>query len=50
MERCYLKIIKKNILNLAKQLEAAIKGELPEGWDQDIPVYEEGKTLAITCF
>lgn len=31
---------------LANQLEAAIKGELPSGWDQDIPVYEEGKTLA----
>jgi len=31
---------------LAVQLEAAIKGDLPEGWDQDIPVYEEGKALA----
>ena len=31
---------------LANQLEVAIKGELPAGWDQDIPVYEEGKTLA----
>lgn len=31
---------------LGKRLEAAIKGELPVGWDQDIPVYEEGKTLA----
>ncbi|MFI8574550.1 transketolase [Rossellomorea aquimaris] len=31
---------------LAVQLEAAIKGDLPEGWDQDIPEYEEGKALA----
>ncbi len=31
---------------LAEQLEAAIKGELPAGWEQALPVYEEGKTLA----
>ncbi|KON88888.1 transketolase [Sporosarcina globispora] len=31
---------------LGKQLEQAIKGELSEGWDKDIPVYEEGKSLA----
>ncbi|WP_026583320.1 transketolase [Bacillus sp. J33] len=31
---------------LGKQLEQAINGELPEGWDKDIPVYEEGKSLA----
>ena len=31
---------------LANQLESALKGELPEGWDQDIPVYSEGKSLA----
>lgn len=31
---------------LGAQLEAAIKGELPTNWDQDLPVYEEGKTLA----
>ncbi|MGE7186450.1 transketolase [Peribacillus sp. NPDC006672] len=31
---------------LAQQLEQAIKGELPAEWDQEIPVYEEGKTLA----
>ncbi|MFJ5625350.1 transketolase [Peribacillus loiseleuriae] len=31
---------------LAAQLQVAINGELPEGWDQDIPVYEEGKSLA----
>lgn len=31
---------------LGKQLEQAINGELTEGWDKDIPVYEEGKSLA----
>jgi len=31
---------------LAKQLSLAIRGELPEGWDQDLPVYEVGKSLA----
>ncbi|MCK1993827.1 transketolase [Peribacillus muralis] len=31
---------------LAGQLELAIKGELPAEWDREIPVYEEGKTLA----
>ncbi|MGX2959424.1 transketolase [Peribacillus sp. JNUCC 23] len=37
---------KKDHPELASQLKAAINGELPEGWDQDIPVYEEGKSLA----
>ncbi len=31
---------------LATDLDLAIKGELPEGWDKDIPVYEEGKSVA----
>jgi len=31
---------------LAAQLETAIKGELPEGWDKEIPVYEAGKAIA----
>lgn len=31
---------------LGQQLEQAINGELTEGWDKDIPVYEEGKSLA----
>jgi transketolase len=31
---------------LGAQLEAAMKGALVEGWDKDIPVYEEGKSLA----
>jgi transketolase len=31
---------------LANQLEKALKNELPEGWDKDIPVYSEGKALA----
>lgn len=31
---------------LGAQLEAAMKGDLIEGWDKDIPVYSEGKGLA----
>ncbi|WP_409253838.1 transketolase [Bacillus sp. SCS-153A] len=31
---------------LAAQFEAAMKGELPEGWDKEVPVYEEGSSLA----
>ncbi|KRG12087.1 transketolase [Lederbergia galactosidilytica] len=31
---------------LANQFEQAIAGKLPENWDQDIPVYEEGTSLA----
>ncbi|WP_462409346.1 transketolase [Neobacillus sp. Marseille-QA0830] len=31
---------------LATQLEQALNNQLPEGWDQDIPVYAEGKSLA----
>jgi transketolase len=31
---------------LGAQLEKAMKGELVEEWDKDIPVYEEGKSLA----
>ncbi|SDN30852.1 transketolase [Alkalicoccus daliensis] len=31
---------------LAKQLEEAINNDLPEGWDKDIPVYEEGDAPA----
>lgn len=31
---------------LGKQFQTAISGELPEGWDKDIPVYEEGTSLA----
>ncbi|WP_079508599.1 transketolase [Mesobacillus jeotgali] len=31
---------------LGAQLDKAMKGELIEGWDKDIPVYEEGKSLA----
>jgi transketolase len=37
---------KQQFPELGKQLELAIKGELPKGWDKDIPVYEEGKSLA----
>ncbi|WP_075980829.1 transketolase [Bacillus massilinigeriensis] len=31
---------------LGSQLEQAMKGELPEGWDRDLPKYELGKSLA----
>ncbi len=31
---------------LAAQFEAASKGELPQGWETSLPVYEEGKSLA----
>ncbi|MBW8348978.1 transketolase [Bacillus sp. IITD106] len=31
---------------LASQLETAISGKLPEGWDKDLPVFEEGTSLA----
>ncbi|WP_096269800.1 transketolase [Paucisalibacillus globulus] len=30
----------------AKELEAAINGELPEGWEDSLPKYEVGKSLA----
>ncbi|WP_010093267.1 transketolase [Ornithinibacillus scapharcae] len=32
--------------NEAKELEAAISGELPEGWEKTLPVYEVGKSVA----
>ncbi|WP_418909798.1 transketolase [Bacillus pinisoli] len=31
---------------LAAELKTAINGELPKGWDKDLPVYESGKALA----
>jgi transketolase len=37
---------KKEYPELATQLEQALNNELPEGWDKDIPVYSEGKSLA----
>lgn len=37
---------KKDHPELGTQLEQALKGELPEGWDKDLPVYSEGKSLA----
>ncbi|WP_409275817.1 transketolase [Neobacillus sp. SCS-31] len=37
---------KKDHPELGNQLEQALKGELPEGWDKDLPVYSEGKSLA----
>jgi transketolase len=37
---------KKAYPELATQLETAMKGELPEGWDKDVPVYEVGDSSA----
>lgn len=36
----------KEFPELATQFKHAVSGELPEGWDKDIPVYEEGSSLA----
>lgn len=33
---------------LAKELEQAINGELPEGWDADVPVYRVGEDKLAT--
>jgi transketolase len=33
---------------LAKELKLAMSGELPEGWDQNLPVYEGGKDNVAT--
>ncbi|MBU8877932.1 transketolase [Bacillus sp. FJAT-29790] len=37
---------KNNYPELGAQLERAMKRELQQGWDKEIPVYEEGKSLA----
>ncbi len=37
---------KKEYPELGVELQTAINGELPEGWSKDLPVYEEGKSLA----
>ena len=37
---------KKEYPELGSQLEKALNHKLPEGWDKDIPVYQEGKSLA----
>ncbi|HYK72994.1 MAG TPA: transketolase [Pseudoneobacillus sp.] len=37
---------KQDYPELGAQLESALKNELPEAWDKDIPVYSEGKSLA----
>ncbi|MGD6854505.1 transketolase [Bacillus infantis] len=37
---------KQDFPELGAQLQGAMKGELPEGWDKDIPVYETGSSLA----
>ncbi|MDL4839536.1 transketolase [Aquibacillus rhizosphaerae] len=33
---------------LAKELKLAMKGELPEGWESELPVYEAGKDTLAT--
>lgn len=33
---------------LAQQFESGFNGELPEGWDKDLPVYEEGDAAAAS--
>lgn len=37
---------KKAYPELGSQLEKSLKNELPQGWDKDIPVYSEGKSIA----
>lgn len=37
---------KQEFPELGRELELAINGELPEGWDADIPIYQTGKSLA----
>ncbi|NEU29273.1 transketolase [bacterium LRH843] len=37
---------KQSYPELAAQFELAIRGELPEGWDQEAPVYEPGSSVA----
>lgn len=37
---------KKEYPELGSQLDQALNNELPEGWDKDIPVYAEGKSIA----
>jgi len=37
---------KNDFPELGKELEQAINNELPDGWHKDLPVYEEGKSLA----
>ncbi|WP_042144659.1 transketolase [Paucisalibacillus sp. EB02] len=41
-----LQLYKEKYPNEAKELEAAINGELPEGWDDSLPKFEVGKSLA----
>lgn len=37
---------KKAYPELGKELELAINGDLPDGWDADLPVYEPGSSIA----
>jgi transketolase len=38
----------KSYPELAKELEQAINGELPEGWDADVPIYRVGEDKLAT--
>lgn len=40
------KAYEKEYPELAAQLKLAIEGKLPENWDQEVPVYEAGSSLA----
>ena len=35
---------------LANELQAAMNGVLPEGWEQSLPIYELGSKASNTCF
>jgi transketolase len=39
---------KKDFPELAEQLEGAMVGKLPEGWDQDFPIYDENSPKLAT--
>lgn len=41
-----LNAYKEKYPELAEEFENAINGKLPEGWEKDLPVYEQGSSLA----
>lgn len=45
MERTFANY-EKEFPELAEQLKTALADTLPQGWDRQIPVYEEGSSLA----
>ncbi|MEJ7829706.1 MAG: transketolase [Segetibacter sp.] len=40
------KAYKKTFPSEGRELELAYKGELPEGWDKDLPLFKKGESLA----